>query len=293
MLTDLPEATTRTIRVRGLVMNLAEAGPSDGPLTLLLHGFPEFWYGWRRQIGPLAAAGLKVVAPDQRGYGGSGKPRPLDAYHVDELAADVIGLADAFDRPRVRLVGHDWGGIVAWRAAAQYPERIERVAILNAPHPDSFFAYARRRPSQILRSSYMGFFQLPWLPEALLRAGDFAPLRRALVSSSRPGTFDDATLDRYARAWGEPGAVTGMLNWYRALRLPRRPAPSLVQPPVLILWGERDTALEPELARLSLARCAAGRIRTFPEATHWIQHEEAEAVNRDLVAFLTEPGGAA
>ncbi|WP_442918986.1 alpha/beta fold hydrolase [Methylobacterium sp. WSM2598] len=287
MLTDLPEVTTRAIRVRGTVLHLAEAGPPDGPLTLLLHGFPEFWYGWRHQIGPLAAAGLRVVAPDQRGYGASGKPKDLGAYHLDELAADVIGLADAFARDRIRLVGHDWGGVVAWQCAARYAERVERAAILNAPHPDVFFGYVGRHPTQILRSSYMGLFQLPWLPEALLRAGDFALLRRALAGSSRPGTFDAAALDRYARAWSEPGALTGMLNWYRGLRLPRRPLPDPVRPPVLILWGERDTALEAGLAEASLARCAAGEIRRFPEATHWVQHEEAAEVNRALLAFLT------
>ncbi|ACL59063.1 alpha/beta fold hydrolase [Methylobacterium nodulans] len=285
--TTMPEPTTRSIRVRGMVMHMAEAGPEDGPLALLLHGFPEFWYGWRHQIGPLAAAGLRVVAPDQRGYGATGKPTDLGPYHLDELAADVIALADAFGRDRIRVVGHDWGGLVAWRVAAQYSERIDRAAILNAPHPDVFMDYVRRHPSQALRSSYIGFFQLPWLPETMLRAGDFALLRRALVTSSRPGTFEAATLDRYAAAWAEPGALTGMLNWYRALRLPRRPAPSPVQPPVLVLWGERDTALEAGLAEDSLARCADGRVQRFPDATHWVQHEEPEAVNRALVGFLT------
>ncbi|MFE1600040.1 alpha/beta fold hydrolase [Methylobacterium sp. ID0610] len=286
--TNVPLPATRSIRLRGLVMHLAEAGPEEGPLTLLLHGFPEFWYGWRHQIAPLAAAGLRVVAPDQRGYAGSDKPSDLGAYHLDELAADVVALADAFGRERIRVVGHDWGGLVAWRAAAQYPERIDRVAILNAPHPDVFLDYAKRHPSQGLRSFYVGFFQLPWLPEAILGAGGFALLRRALVTTSRPGTFEAASLDRYAAAWAEPGALTGMLNWYRALRLPRRPAPSPIQPPVLVLWGKRDTALEAQLAEDSLTRCIDGRLHWFPDATHWLQHEEAEAVNRALIAFLTD-----
>ncbi|WP_407529480.1 alpha/beta fold hydrolase [Methylobacterium oryzisoli] len=286
-MTTGPTIGTRAIRVRGQVFHLAEAGPEDGPLVLLLHGFPEFWYGWHRQIGPLAAAGLRVVAPDQRGYGRSSKPEDLAAYHLDEVAADVIGLADAFGRTSVQVVGHDWGGLVAWRAAAQYPERIARAAILNAPHPDAFAAYARRTPSQALRSGYIGVFQLPWLPEALMRAGNFALLRRALTGSSRPDTFDEATLARYAEAWAEPGALTGMLNWYRALRLPRRPSPGPVAPPVLMLWGRRDVALEPNLVEESLARCADGRVHWFPEATHWVQHEEAEGVNAQLAAFLT------
>ncbi|MEH3146418.1 MAG: alpha/beta hydrolase [Methylobacterium frigidaeris] len=283
----------RSIRIRGQILQVTEAGPEDGPMVLLLHGFPESHLGWRHQIGPLAAAGLRVVVPDQRGYPGSSKPGDLAAYHLDRLAGDVTGLADAFGRERIALVGHDWGGLVAWWAAAHHPDRVARAAILNAPHPDVFGAYARRHPRQMLRSTYVGVFQLPWLPEAMLRAGRFAALRRALTTSSRPGTFAASALDAYAAGWAEPGALTGMLDWYRALRLPRSPAPAPVRPPVLILWGERDTALEAGLARESLRLCLQGRLERFPEATHWIQHEEAEAVNAALIAFLREDAGAA
>ncbi|MGE7415414.1 alpha/beta fold hydrolase [Methylobacterium tarhaniae] len=281
------EPATRRIPVRGLTLNIAEAGPADGPLTVLLHGFPEIWSGWRHQIGPLAAAGLRVVAPDQRGYGLSSRPEGIKAYHLDRLAGDVIGLADALGHERIRLVGHDWGGLVAWWVASHHPDRLERVAILNAPHPDVFGAYARRHPSQALRSFYVGLFQLPGLPEALLRAGDCAALRRALTSSSRTGAFSPDDLDLYAAAWRRPGAITAMLNWYRALRLPRQPAPAPILPPVLVLWGERDTALERGLAAESLRLCAQGAVRYFPDATHWLQHEEPEAVNAALIGFLT------
>jgi pimeloyl-ACP methyl ester carboxylesterase len=280
------EPATRRIPVRGQTLNIAEAGPGDGPLTVLLHGFLETWWGWRHQIGPLAAAGLRVVAPDQRGYGLSSRPDGIEAYHLDRLAEDVIGLADALGCERLRLVGHDWGGLVAWWAASRFPDRIERAAILNAPHPDVFGAYARRHPSQALRSFYVGFFQLPGLPEALLRAGDCAALRRALTASSRPGAFSAHDLDLYAAAWRRPGAITAMLNWYRALRLPREPAPEPIRPPVLVLWGERDTALERGLAAESLRLCAQGSVRYFPQATHWLQHEEPEAVNAALIGFL-------
>ncbi|WP_156312191.1 alpha/beta fold hydrolase [Methylobacterium platani] len=285
------EPATRPIPVRGLTLNLAEAGPEDGPLTVLLHGFPETWWGWRHQIGPLAAAGLRVVAPDQRGYGQSSRPDGLAAYHLDRLADDVIGLADALGRDRIRLVGHDWGGLVAWWTAARHPDRLERVAILNAPHPDVFGAYARRHPSQMLRSFYVGLFQIPGLPEAMLRAGDCAALRRALTGLSRPGAFSVHDLDLYAAAWRRPGAITAMLNWYRALRLPRDPAPEPIRPPVLVLWGERDTALERGLAAESLRLCREGALRYFPQATHWLQHEEPAAVNAALIGFLAAPAG--
>lgn len=284
------EPTTRRIPVRGLTLNIAETGPDDGPLTVLLHGFPETWWSWRHQIGPLAAAGLRVVAPDQRGYGLSSRPEGLASYHLDRLAEDVTGLADAFGRDRIRLVGHDWGGLVAWWVASRHPDRVERVAILNAPHPDVFGAYARRHPSQMLRSAYVGLFQLPGLPEALLRAADCAVLRRALTGSSRPGAFSPHDLDLYTAAWRRPGAITAMLNWYRALRLPREPAPEPVRPPVLVLWGERDTALEHGLAAESLRLCADGAVRYFPRATHWLQHEEPQGVNDALIGFLTEDG---
>lgn len=270
-------------------LHVAEAGPEGGPPTILLHGFPEFWYGWRRQIGPLAEAGLRVVVPDQRGYNLSDKPTGVAAYHLDRLAADVIALADACGFPRVRLVGHDWGGLVAWWAASRYPQRIERLAILNAPHPGIFGAYLRRHPGQWLRSYYVGVFQIPGLPEWRLTADRGRVLREALETTSRPDTFSEADLDRYAEAWLRPGAMRAMLDWYRALvRLPRD-APPRVAMPTLILWGMQDHALQPGLAEASLALCDDGRIVWYPRATHWLPHEEAEAVTGALLAFLREP----
>src|SRR5215217_5636671 len=212
-------------RVGELDLHVVEAGPPGGRPAILLHGFPEFWYGWRHQLGPLAAAGLRVVAPDQRGYNLSDKPQGLQSYTLDRLAGDVVALADALGCDRVSLVGHDWGGLVAWWTAARHGKRVERLAILNAPHPQAFGPYLRRHPTQLLRSAYIGFFQLPWLAEGALAAADFALLRRALTGSSRPGTFTAADLERYKRAWAEPGALTAMLAWYRALRL-RRTTPA-------------------------------------------------------------------
>lgn len=269
-----------------LRIHLAEAGPSDGAPTILLHGFPEFWFGWRHQIGPLAASGLRLLIPDQRGYNLSGKPKGIAAYHLDRLAADIPALADARGIGRFNLIGHDWGGLVAWWIASFHPDRVERLAILNAPHPGIADAYMRRHPGQWVRSAYVALFQIPRWPEASLLGRDCAALRNALADTSRRGIFSEADLDRYAASWVQPGAMTAMLNWYRALvRLPRRDAPP-VRAPTQVIWGRRDHALQSGLAEASLDLCKDGRIVWLPEATHWVQHEEAARVNAVLLEFL-------
>lgn len=285
-----PDLAFRQVDLGPVKLHVAEAGPSDGPALILLHGFPESWAGWRRQIGPLAEAGWRVIVPDQRGYGLSDKPRDLEAYHLDRLAEDVVALGRACGAERFHLAGHDWGGLVAWWTASFHPDRILRLAILNAPHPGIVRDYMRHHPGQWLRSLYVGFFQMRGVAEHWLTAEDAKALRRALASTSRPGTFSAAELDAYARDWTAPGAMAAMLAWYRALvRLPRRDPPR-VRVPTLILWGRRDSALQPGLANASLRLCDEGRIRWFPETTHWIQHEEAEAVSAALDTFLRGSG---
>lgn len=287
--TTLPDGTIvchRFIKLPFATLHVAEAGPPAGLPVILLHGFPEFWWGWRRQVGPLAAAGFRVVAPDLRGYNLSDKPAELDSYRLNRLGNDVVALADALGHERVHLAGHDWGGIVAWWVAARHPERVIRLAILNAPHPDAAWPTIRRDPVQLLRSFYVGLFQLPAVPEALLRAHDYAALVRALTATSRPATFSESELDRYRESWSQPGALTAMLNWYRALvrRPPERAG--RVGAPTLVLWGVRDRALGPTVASESVRFCDEGRMQRFETATHWLQHEEPEAVNAALLAFL-------
>jgi pimeloyl-ACP methyl ester carboxylesterase len=275
------------IAANGQQFHALAAGPADGPLLLLLHGFPETSRGWLRAIPALAAAGFRVVAPDQRGIGLSSKPAGVAAYRIDLLAADIVAIVHALGRERAQVAGHDWGGVVAWHLAANHADVVERVAILDAPHPAAFSAYARRHPSQMARSWYIAFFQLPSLPEAMLRADDFRRLAQALVATSRAGAFTPDDLAHYRTAWARPGALTGMLNWYRALRLdvppPQRERVAIA---VRLLWGDRDTALEPGLAEASLARCDAGEVFHFPEATHWLVREEPERVTALLLEFL-------
>ena len=277
----------------GITLHVARAGPEDGPLVIFLHGFPEPWLCWRHQIGPLAEAGHRVLVPDQRGYGASDKPPRIADYALDVLAADVLGLIDSAGRAKSALVGHDWGGIVAWWAALRYPDRVERLAVLNAPHPVAFRRFLRRHPAQLLRSWYVFCFPLPRLPEASVRRANWRALARALRATSRPGAFTDEDLDRYRRAWSEPGAITAMIHWYRAALRHRPPLPAdpRVRVPTLILWGTHDTALDRGAAEASLALCEDGRLEWFEEATHWLHREEPGRVNRLLLEFLGLPEG--
>ena len=281
------------LRTNGVTLHAMAGGPEDGPLVILLHGFPEFWYGWRHQIPALAAAGLRVLVPDQRGYNLSDKPKGRAAYHLDLLADDVLGLADALGRGRFAVVGHDWGGIVAWHLAARAGGRVERAAILNAPHPATVRSYMLAHPSQAARSWYVGFFQAPVVPEQLLSASDYAWLRRALDATARPGTFTPADAERYRAAWAQPGALTAMINWYRALPLSMGPLSTgairseRISSPVRVIWGDRDAYLESPLAEAGAALCERGEVFQLSEATQCVQHDEATRGNELLVAFLT------
>jgi len=278
----------RTFETHGVRLHAVEAGPEGGPLVVLLHGFPEFWYGWRKQIEPLAAAGFHVVIPDQRGYNQSDKPRRISAYKIDALALDIVGLIDEAGEARARVVGHDWGGAVAWWLGARHPERIERLAILNVPHPKVMRQTLLTSSGQRGKSWYIFFFQLPGLPERMFSRNGFARGVEALRSSSRPGTFTDADLDLYREAWSQPGAVRSMIHWYRAaLRSQSQAAAPLRIPvPTLLLWGAQDRFLGREMAQPSIDLCDEGRLEFFEDATHWLQHEEPEAVNQRLIEFL-------
>jgi pimeloyl-ACP methyl ester carboxylesterase len=283
-----PEVQHRMVATNGVRLHVAEAGPADGPLLILLHGFPELWYGWKEQIGPLAGAGFRVLVPDQRGYARSDKPKGVHAYNLDALALDVVGLIRDAGRERASVVGHDWGGVVAWWLGLKHPDRLEKLAILNSPHPWVMRRALRRDWAQRRRSWYMFFDQIPWLPELAMSFGDFRVLVRALRSSSRPGTFSDEDLKVYKEAWSQPGAMTGMLSWYRAMyrARPERPRSPRVTVPTLLIWGAGDRFLGRELAQPSIELCDHGRLAFIDEASHWVQHEEPDRVNALLADFL-------
>ena len=271
----------------GVRLHVVTAGDPADPLVVLLHGFPEFWYGWHRYIEPLVEAGYRVIVPDQRGYNRSGKPAGVRPYRITELTHDVVALIRSDGYESAHVIGHDWGAFVAWDLALREPERVDRLGIVNVPHPTAFRRTLLGNREQLRRSWYAVAFQFPVLPEWAAARNDFSLWTRVLTDSVPPGTFDEADLDRYRAAWGRPRAARSMVNWYRAVpRYPRLPPRESVAAPTLIVWGERDEALVPELAPRSLSYCVDGRLERFPDAGHFVTHERPAEVAELLVEHL-------
>ncbi|HEU5087034.1 MAG TPA: alpha/beta hydrolase [Roseiflexaceae bacterium] len=264
-----------------------QAGRGDR-LVLLLHGFPECWYSWRYQL-PVLAQHATVVAPDLRGYNETEKPR--SGYTLDVLTRDIDALIEALGYRQAVVVGHDWGGMLAWALAIAFPERVERLAVLNIPHPALFSRAIGRNWRQTLRSWYIGLFQLPWLPEWLLRWHDCLPIaqmiRGAAVDRSR---FGMAELHFYRQAAARPGALTAMLNYYRGMRQGSRGlfhgTGMRVKAPTHMIWAENDVALGKELTYGTERFVDDFRITYIPHCGHFVQQEQPEQVNRLLLDFL-------
>jgi epoxide hydrolase 4 len=276
------------IKTNGIRLHTVMAGPKSGPPVVLLHGFPENWRCWVRQIPALTAAGCRVIIPDQRGYNLSDKPKGVESYRVDVLVEDIIGLIKALDYEKVNLVGHDWGAFVAWMLAIKRPDMLHRLGIINVPHPAVAKRFLKRDFEQMRRSLYALFFQLPWLPETLMRVGYWNLAASGMCRSGKPNAFTDEDIKKYKEAWSQPGAMTAMLNWYRAVVRYQPDITNDMQVKVrtLILWGVQDFALSRRMARPSLDYCEDGNLIFFPEATHWVQREEADEVNKRLLEFM-------
>lgn len=264
------------------------AGPQSGSPVILLHGFPETWRCWIRQLPALAAAGCRVIVPDQRGYNLSDKPKGIENYRMEELTRDILGLIDALEYEKVNLVGHDFGALVAWMLATKHPERLHRLGIVNVPHPAVMWRFLRRDFEQMRRSLYALFFQLPWLPEMVMSVGNWRGASLSLRRSGKPHAFTDEDIEKYTEAWSQPGAMTAMLNWYRAAARYRPEITNGMRVSIrtLILWGVQDFALSRRMARPSLDYCDDGSLVFFPDATHWVQREEADEVNRHLLGMV-------
>lgn len=296
-LADTTTIRHRQLDTRGLTFHVAEAGPVDAPIVLLLHGFPEHWYSWRHQLAGLADR-FRVVAPDLRGYGGTDRQGP---YDLQTLCADVADLVHALGRERgqpdvkVTLVGHDWGGVIAWATAVLHPDVVERLAICNAPHPLAFLDTLWRHPGQIARSWYIAMFQIPGLMERMVRRDPQRTLAKMLKGAAgRRGVFGREDIQRYAEALMAPGTLEAALGYYRALPASIRKSRELrgkIAVPVLVLWGRKDPALGPELVAAAQAYVALPlAVEWFEDAGHWLQQEEPDAVTRALATFAASPG---
>jgi pimeloyl-ACP methyl ester carboxylesterase len=286
---EIPNLEHVFLPTNGIRLHVVQSGSRYGSLAIFLHGFPEFWYGWRRQIQPLADAGFRVWVPDQRGYNLSDKPKGIQAYHLDELAKDVVGLIDDAGVDKCYLVGHDWGAAVAWWVALRYPDRLHKLAILNVPHPAVMAHTLLSNLSQLRRSWYMFFFQIPFMAEGILRNNDWELLVRMLLSGTKPGSFTSEDIELYREAWWHKDAITSMLNWYRAaIQMPPDMNSDLrIRVPTLMLWGAQDIALDREMAQPSLDLCDEGKLVFFEDSSHWVQQDESDAVNKHLVDFFT------
>ena len=293
-------APSEFVAANGLSFEVHTAGdPHSDRLALLLHGFPEHAFSWRHQLPLLAKLGYRAWAPNQRGYGKSSRPKGVRSYRIDELVADVAGLIDASGKPRVTLVGHDWGGLVAWEFALRRVRPLERLAILNVPHPVRFREELASNRAQRRRSLYAAFFQLPWLPEWLFRRKGAAAIAGAFRSMAiDKSRFPDEVLAVFQQNALQPGALTAMLNWYRAngrhfgaLGGPAPAASPIIDAPTLLIWGEEDTALGKETTLGTERFVSDLTVRYLPGVSHWVQQEAPEAVNEILESWLCAPRG--
>jgi epoxide hydrolase 4 len=282
----MPELSHGFCETPGARLHFAEAGA--GPLVVLLHGFPEFWYAFRSQIPVLGGAGFHVVAPDLRGYNLSSKPHGIGAYVMTELVEDVAALIRSRGETRACVIGHDWGGGIAWAFGMRHPEMLERLVVMNCPHPAHF---AGRLPTlrQLAKSWYIGFFQLPWLPEFVLSRGGYRLLIESIQNELQvPSAFGPAERSAYMEAYAHDAALTSMLNYYRALRSREGGVPlEPITAEVLVLWGALDRHLELQLARPAPRWVPNARLEILHEASHWLHHEFPQRVNARLIAFLT------
>jgi len=284
------ETRSQRISANGIELHVVTAGPKDGHPVILLHGFPDFWYGWRHQIEALVARGYRLIMPDQRGYGRSDKPAQIADYDIAHLERDVLALMDALRLPRASLVAHDFGGAVAWWVAANHPERVERLVVLNCPH-FSVYRRAHMLGVQLARSWYVGTLVVPWLSEVVCKLRGHAALIW-LGPGTRTGGMRDEDLATYREAWGQPGAVRGMLAWYRAM-IPAlfRPFPSTrVTTPTLLIWGKRDAFLSSTMAQPSVELCDHGKLVMLDDETHWLHWDAPDRVNPLITGWLAGAG---
>jgi len=279
------------IETNGVKLHCAIQG--KGPTIIFLHGFPEFWYCWKNQI-PEFSKKYRVVSPDMRGYNISDKPKGVEQYHLDILINDILGLIKALGDERVVLAGHDWGGIIAWAFAMTHPEVLNKLVILNAPHPAAFSRELKSNPEQKMASQYILMFTSPRGEEILSRR-NYEYLKGIVFDGcADPAVFGAEDRSAYLEAWEQPGSITGGLNYYRAnmkdgkvfTGIPEDRIKRVIQVPTLVVWGEKDAALTLGLLNGLEEHVQNLAIIRIPEATHWVQHDAPDLVNRYIWDFI-------
>lgn len=299
-----PKFEDHFAEVNGIRLHYVSAG--KGPLMLFLHGFPEFWYTWKNQLGEFGKDHM-AVAPDMRGYNLSDKPEGVDAYRMDNLIEDVRALAQHLAAgKKFVLVAHDWGGAVAWAYAIKYPQTLEKLVIVNAPHPGVFFRLLQEDPEQQKASQYMLMFRSP-KAEEMLSANNYATLVNIVLAKGlETGAFTEEDKKAYLAAWSKPGALTGGLNYYRAAKIGPPPPPNkedgqvpieaksvavdpglmTVKVPTLVIWGEKDTALLPSNLDGMDQFVPQLTIKRIPDGSHWVIQEKPAEVNGYIREFV-------
>ena len=281
--------TEHYIKVNGIQLHYMEEG--QGELVILLHGFPEFWYSWRKQI-PVLSKKYRVVAPDMRGYNLSDKPVGVENYKIDILAKDIADLVKALGEDKAIIAGHDWGGAVAWMVATLYPEVVSKLGILNVPHPSEMKkALMGFNLAQWMKSYYIFLFQLPALPERFIGRDLKSFFEKAFGSFAPEGkgiSVSPAEIDEYVKAYSQPGMLTGAINYYRATfrQLGAMHNPGKLNMPVLMIWGEQDKALGKELTYNTKDYCNNLEVIYDPTSGHFVQHDNPELVNQKLMEFF-------
>lgn len=273
------------ITSNGVKLHYVTAG--EGPLMLMLHGFPEFWYSWRYQISEFAQ-NYKVVALDMRGFNKSDKPKEQSDYRVDILVKDIEGVIKGLGYEKCTIIAHDWGGLIAWMFAYAHPEMVEKLIALNTPHPAKFVE-GLKTPQQLLRSSYVFLFQLPFIPELLIQAADYQFIEQAFKGMAvDKSAFSKSDIDTYKNATAKRGALTAMLNYYRNLFKGKifNQNWGILKIPTLMIWGENDTALGKELTYGTELYVEDLKIKYIPNCSHWVQQEKPELVNQYMHQFL-------
>lgn len=271
------------VDANGIKLHVVIAGPDDGEPIILLHGYPEFWYAWRGVAADLARKGYRVIIPDQRGYGRSGKPSGASSYRLDILAKDVVDLAAKLGHDRFVVVGHDFGGQVTWWTSLLYPKHVIGALVVNKPHP---YAIHDIRPTGEAISWYRTFLRVPWLPGHVARYGNWGLLEKNLRATSEPGTFPRDILDQYKTAWDRDGAIHSMGAWYRAnAEFDLDVGTGMVRVPARLLLAKKDTFSPPELARASGRYFEKGEVRELGIGTHWVIQEHPRLIAEEITKF--------